>query len=217
MTDATRSEFVILAGLAVVGLTLAGATSALGVTETAAGDVGGEFVVSDRNVTYSNTAQERTVVENLSGVEAIEIGRDGTGHFSIRTEEATPLTEVERERAKHIAGTNATVRRALARLDDYDLSVEPIRELSTQNVVGVTVEQSNESNWTNDSAETRTFTVTNVTYANESGSVVVQRDPKYVPDRAAVEIRGSDGEQRYTVYVDLANRTVVDIGNWTDD
>ncbi len=217
MTDATRSEFVILAGLAIVGLTLAGATSALGVTETAAGDVGGEFVVSDRNVTYSNNVQERTVIENLSGVEAIEIGRDETGHYSIRTEEATPLTEADCERAKRIARTNETVRRALARLDEYDLSVEPVRELSSQKVVGVTVEQSNESNWTNDSAGTRTFKVTNVTYVNESGSVVVQRDPKYVPDRAAVEIRGPDGEHRYTVYVDLANRTVVDVVNWTDD
>jgi len=216
MTDATGSGFVILAVLGVVGLALAGVTSAIGVTETAAGDVGGEFVVSERNVTYSNAAQERTVIENLSGVEAIEIGRDGTGHFSIRTEEATPLTEVDRERAKRIARTNETVRRALARLDGHDLSVEPIRELSTQNVVGVTVEQSNESNWTNDSAETRTFKVTNVTYANESGSVVVQRDPKYVSDRAAVEIRDTDDEHRYTVYVDLANRTVVDIVNWTD-
>lgn len=217
MTDATRSGFVILAVLGVVGLSLAGVTSALGVTETAADDVGGEFVVFERNVTFSDGTRERTVVENLTNVTAIEITREEGRRFSVRAETGPPLSATDRERAKRIARTNETVRRALARLDGHDLSVEPIRELSTQDVVGVTVERSNESNWTNDSAETRTFTVTNVTSANESESVVVQRDPKYVPDRAAVEIRGPDSEHRYTVYVDLANRTVVDIGNWTSD
>jgi hypothetical protein len=54
--------------------------------------------------------------------------------------------------------------------------------------------------------------------ANETGTVIIDRDPEYVEDEAVIGIRDlATDETYYSVTVDLDNETITDITEWRSD
>ena len=216
MTELAHSRVGLLVGLAVVGLALASAGTALGVADPVTdSERAGTFVVSGENLTVSSDS-DRTVVTDLTGVETVEVSRVGSSRFAVRTEQATPLSEADRRLATRIARSNETVVRALSRMENPALTVEPIRKLTVEESVQFTAEPVDGLNVTSADAETQVYRMRNETVGNESGTVVVERDPDYADDEATVEVRTGDDELRYSVHVDVVNETVVGITDWED-
>lgn len=217
MATQLRTRLALLVGLAVLGILLAGISSALWTSNSVrATENAGEFTVTEQNVTYTSSNQGRTVVQTISNAEKIEIKRVGSGRFSVRTDEAAPLNRSQRSQAKRVARNNGTVETMLAGLDAYELRVEPIRQLSaeqslskTVNVTTISTIGSEDSNGTTRDAETIHVEFENVT--TDSDAVVVDRDPEFIQDEAVVEVVGAGDKHRYSIYVDLANATVLDI------
>jgi len=216
MTELAHSRVGLLVALVVVGLALASVGTALGVADPVTdSERAGTFVVSEGNLTFSSDS-DRTVVTDLTGVETVELSRVGSSRFAVRTERATPLSEADRRLAKRIARSNETVVRALARVENPGLTVEPIRKLTVEESVRFTAEPVDGVNVTSADAETQVYRMRNETIGNESGTVVVERDPDYVDGEATVEVRTGDDELRYSVHVDLKNETVDGITDWGD-
>lgn len=215
MDSEIRARVLLVAGLAVLGVTLAGVGTGLGMTSplTSPGERP-QFVISDESVTWSNAGHNVTLVENMSNVRMIQIEKVGSAQFRVQTEAERPLTATERQRARQIARHNRTVQTALASLENYTVTVDPIREIT------VSAEPTGRYNATTDgSVDTgETFTISNATGDNEDGAVVARREPTYVADRAVVQIRQPSEPQRhelkYSVRVDLANGTVSAITDW---
>jgi len=216
-TSRVRSRLVFLLGLTILAVGLAGLGTAFGVTAPLAADnPGGEFVVSDQNVTFSTQGQEDTVVQNLSNVTTIEIEESEDGQFAVTTERDQPLTDAERDRAREIARRNETVRQDLEDMDEYELTVDPvyrIDELSTTQISG-------EVSTVNESEGITMINFTDDSLSERDDAVVIQRDPSYVDDEAVVRVRqpnnGDQIEQEYSVSVNLATETVTDITDWAD-
>ncbi|MFD1587650.1 hypothetical protein ACFR9U_11695 [Halorientalis brevis] len=215
MNQLVRVRLVVLVGLVVIGIGLAGVGVAFGVTKPIA-DAGssGEFVVSEENVTFSAGGESTVVVDNVSDVREISIEETDTGHFTLRTTDDQALTETERQRAREIAVANDTVQRELDALAAYELTVKPIQKLNVSSVSQRRYTTVVEINQTGDE-----FTVRETALErNDSGTVTIERDPTYVEDRASVRIRqpGVDDsrELKYTVTVDLANGSVTDVTDW---
>lgn len=213
MLSDVRARLLVLVGLAVLGVALAGMGTVLGVTGFATdADATARFVVSEDNVTVSDGGEEVTVVENMSDVGAIRIAETDSRHFEVSTETDSPLTDAERERAREIARANDTVARYLADAEGYELAVDPVRKLDLGSVNRTDASLS-EADGTNAS-----YTIETVTSDGEGGTLVVQRNSSYAADRAVVRVyRPSDDsrdEQKYSIDVDLANGTVTDITDW---
>lgn len=218
MPSEIRSRLVVLAGLTVLGVALAGVGTALGMTAplTNHGD-NPTFAVNEENVTFTDNGNRVTLVENMSTVRSVRIDKVGSTQFQVSTETAQPLTAAERERARRIALNNQTVQSHLASLENYEVTIEPIRRL---NMTSMQVASFNATK-VNDSGDGGSvFKITNVSSEHEDGTVVVQRDPQYVEDRAVVRIRQPGAPERqalkYTVRVDLANDTVTGITDWEE-
>jgi len=215
MNQLVRVRLVVLVGLAVIGIGLAGVGVAFGVTKPIADTASsGKFVVSEENVTFSAGGESAVVVDNVSDVREISIEETDTGHFTLRTTEEGALTDSERRRAREIAVTNDTVRRELDALGAYELTVQPIQKLNVSSVSQSRYTTVAEINQTGDE-----FTVRETSLErNDSGTVTIERDPTYVEDRASVRIRqpGVDDsrELKYSVTVDLANGSVTDVTDW---
>jgi hypothetical protein len=200
---------VLGAGLAVIG-TAVGATGPL-----AAPGSGAAFVVSENNVTFEQGNQRATVIDNMTRIDSIEIEQQGSGTYRVDTVTRDPLTDSERSRAKTIARDNATVQQGLQDLDQYELTVEPIHELTVDSVQTTSFTALNTTSIDNETAEGEgTFTLT-VEDSNETGAVTIDRDPEYVEDEAVVRIRApATNEVYYSATVDLENETVTDITDW---
>jgi len=212
-----RFRVAFLLGLAILGVGLAGFGTAFGVTgPIAADDPGGEFVVSDQNVTFSAQGQEGTIVQNLSNVTTIEIKEADDGQFAVTTERDQPLTDAERERAREIARRNETVRGALEDMDEYELIVEPIHKIDELK----TTQISGEVSTVNESEGISKINLTGDSLSERDDAVVVQRDPSYVDDEAVVRISHPDEDEptdlKYSVSIDLATETVTDITDWEE-
>ncbi|MFC7132095.1 MULTISPECIES: hypothetical protein [Salinibaculum] len=219
MNDVIRSRLRVLAGLAVLGIGLAGAGTAFGMAGPLAGTgPTPEFVVSDETVTFSAGGESDTVVGNLSRVSELTIEETSAGQFTIRTADDHPLTRSERRRARTIATSNATVRQTLNSVDTYELTVEPVQtvNVSASNVVSLNI--TGEERQANGTFRGE-FSITDSESATgEDGVVTLTRDSSYVDGRAVVHVRqpGVDSRQalHVTVDVDLVNGTVTDILNW---
>ena len=211
MHATVRSRLFALGALVVLGLGLAGAGTAFGLTEPLS-QTGSpaEFVVADGNVTLSADGESTMLVENVSDVRAVTIEETGDGQFTIRTREERPLTVAERERARSVALANETVRRKLDAMPAYNLSVEPIQQLNATAVDQISLDNADPD----DSGE---FTVES-TGDSDEGSVTIVRDPTYVDGRAVVRVRRPDmthpADLKYTVDVNLTSETVTDIRDW---
>ncbi|WP_254764153.1 hypothetical protein [Natrinema marinum] len=216
MNEVIRSRLLVLVGLTVIGVGLAGIGTAFGMTEPLSNTgTSAEFVVSENNVTLTTGDKSETIVDNLSNVSKITIEETNSGQFTIHTIENQPLTENERERARTIAMTNETVNEALDGMDTYKLSVEPIQQLNFSSSNTQSYDVAIESNETNGE-----MTIVNTTDDHGDGSVTIERSPSYVEDRAVVRVRNPDEDSphdlRYTVDIDLVNRTVTDITDWNE-
>lgn len=216
-SSTVRSRVAFLLSLAIFSIALVGVGTALGVTDPLTSDEpGGEFVVSDQNVTFSNQDQQDTIVQNLSNVTTINIEETNAGQFTVKTDRDQPLTTAECERAIKLARTNETVRQSLADMEAYELTVDPIYKIDdlTTTQINGTVSS------VNDSSGVTKINTTDTSYSNHNNSVVVQRDPSYVEDKATIRIRqpNEDGRTslKYTVSVDLATETVTDITDWEE-
>ncbi|SFS54206.1 hypothetical protein [Halostagnicola kamekurae] len=221
MNEVIRSRMLVLVGLAVIGVGLAGIGTTLGMTgPLSSTGTPAEFVVSDDNITFTSDDIQETVVDDLSNVSKITVEETDSGQYTIQTKEDQPLDEKERKRARTIAMTNETVNEALEEMDRYELSVEPVQKLnlsassvqSYDTVIGV--------NETKDTTASSNMTIVNTTDDHSDESVIIGRSPSYVEDRAVVRIRhpGEDSphDLKYTVDIDLADRTVTDITDWND-
>lgn len=217
MNDALRSPYLVLLGLAVVGVSLAGAGTALGITQPLIqSGSSAEFVVSEHNVTLEVGGESETVVRNMTHVRDISIEESTDGRFTVNTTEAHPLTAVEREQAREIALANETVRTGVTSIDGYRVSVTGIRKI---NASAFETESLNMTETERVSGEYDFVIWTNGTSSEDSnGAVTIQREPNYVEDRASVRLYegAADGEDelKYTVDVDLANETVTDVTDW---
>ena len=221
MTTEIRARLVVLTGLAVLGVALAGVGTAIGVASSVTNSGSAvQFVVTEENVSVSNGSQTETVVDDLSNVRTITIDETASGRFTVNTEEERPLTDSERERAREIALRNQTVRQRIEPMAEYELVVEPVQELNVSSAqlghYNTTVAVEGE--------EASEFTVTteNTTTEDQEGSVTLVREPRtsFVEDRAVVRIRqpGESERQglRYTVDVDLSNGNVTGITDWDE-
>ena len=104
---------------------------------------------------------------------------------------------------------------AIAGMDAYELSVEPIQQLNTSSFNDVSYDVVIEANETNGEVM-----VWETTADQNESSVTIETDPSYVEDRATVRIRHPDRESphdlKYTVDIDLANETVTDVTDWDE-
>ena len=209
-----RSRLAVLLTLAVLGVAVAGIGTTLGAPSGTTAEADTRFVVTEQNVTVATDQEEVTVTEDMYNVTSVRVEAAAAGQFNVETERAQPLTEGERERAKQIARTNETVQAYLAK-GEYTLAVDAIQRLDTtaMQISGNVTERSESGN------------VTVIKYEAETeetadGSVVVNREPTYVPDEAVVRVRDPTASERtdlkYSVDVDLTNETVTDVTDWTE-
>ena len=207
-----RSRLAVLLTLAILGVAVAGIGATLGAPSGTTADADTRFVVTEQNVTVATDQEEVTVTEDMSNVTSVRVREAAAGQFSVETERAQPLTERERERAKRIARTNETVQTYLAE-GEYTLDVDAIQRLDTtaMQVSGNVTERTESGN------------VTVIRYEAEEtadDSVVVDREPTYVPNEAVVRLRDPTASERtelkYSVDVDLTNETVTDVTDWAE-
>jgi hypothetical protein len=213
VTDFTRRVIVLL-GLATLGVALAWTGTALGVGDAIDDSrEPGRVNISSDGVTFADKDQQVSLVENLTGTDAVEVSATD-GRITVTTSDRGPLTAETRARAREIARENATVARVIEQTGDVRLTVEPIKKLKTTSVNRV---EANVTVTTNSSTDIETYsfgTVDNVTVEQDEGSVTVKSEDSnasYVDDEAVVEILdATTGEERYSVIVDLANGTVIE-------
>lgn len=207
-----RSRLAVLLTLAILGVAVAGIGATLGAPSGTTADADTRFVVTEQNVTVATDQEEVTVTEDMSNVTSVRVREAAAGQFSVETERAQPLTERKRERAKRIARTNETVQTHLAD-GEYTLDVDAIQQVETtaMQVSGNVTERTESGN------------VTVIRYEAEEtadDSVVVDREPTYVPNEAVVRLRDPTASERtelkYSVDVDLTNETVTDVTDWAE-
>ena len=212
MDGGISTRLLVLVGLAAVGIGLAGVGTSLGMAELTSNPPA-EFIVGDDNIKFNASGESTTVVENLSYVQAVNIDETDTGQFTIQTVTEQPLTAREREQAREIVLSNATISAALAEIDSYTLSVDPIQKLNASAFNQV----SYDSNMSHESGDSITIVETSEEKEN-SGSVTIEREPNYAEDRATVQICQPDAppsdDLKYSVDVDLENDTITDITDW---
>ncbi|ELZ30197.1 hypothetical protein C475_00642 [Halosimplex carlsbadense 2-9-1] len=209
MTD-IRLRALALVALAVLGGGAGYAGTALGVAgPLSEAAPAGEFRVSDSGVTLSGTNGTVTVVENMTGVTAVEMSATDD-RLAVETTEG-PLSPTDRDRAKAIARSDERVRQRLAELDEYELTVEPIYGISADRAGSMNV--SVDGNWTEtgangtESGGTRAFEVRNATIETGDGSVTVSEQS--YDGHVEVEIRTATGAVAYEAQVDLETEEVV--------
>jgi hypothetical protein len=215
MNDTRRSRVVLLLVLAVLGLSLAGVGSVLGVTQSLTpADTSAEFVVTSDEITVDGGGGERTLVANMTDVRDVSIAASNDGHFTVETTETPSLTAADRSRAKAIARENDTVQAVIGRLAEYRVTVDPVERISASSLQTESLNLS-DARRTGDGS---TFVVrTNETATGDYDAVWIHREPTYVEDRATVRMYrpGGGGDAlRYAVDVDLANGTVTDLTDW---
>jgi len=193
--------------LLVLGVGLATAGGMFDIDDSLAStEPGGEFVVSENEVSF--VASERaTTVENLTAGKRVEIREDDD---AIAVETTGPLSEAERELAAEVARNNDTVATYLERADG-ELDVEPVRRLDTNELsegqeIHVEVDVDEESSGEVNESFDATFEV--VEAESDDSSVTIDTDPTYAEDEAAVRIYGSDDELRYSLSVDLTTESI---------
>jgi len=204
-------RLLLLVGLTVVGVGLAGIGTAFG-AGNAVQRPGAEFVVADGNLSVAQADQSRTVVTNLSHVSEVRIDRTNTTQYTVDTRERRPLSPAERERARTVALDNRTVREAVEGIPSAELTVEPVRGVNASVVNAQAV------NSTGEMAGSDTFTVSLNETGETDGSVMIGRHTSSVENRAVVNIRDTTEtppeDLQYTVRIDTANGTVTDITDW---
>lgn len=216
MKSDLRSRLTVLVVLAVLGVGLAIIGTAVGATTplTASGG-GAAFVVSEDNITFENGDQQATVLNNMTQVDSVEIEPQGSGTYQVNTKTDDPLTDRERSQAKTIARDNATVQEVLQNLNQYELSVDPIHKLNMDSAQTSSFSGLTDTSMDGETAEEEdTFTLS-VKDSDESGTVTINRDPKYVEREAVVRVRDPATDKiEFSVTVDFANKTVTDITEW---
>jgi hypothetical protein len=220
MNDA-RTRLVVLAVLATLGVSLAGAGVALGIGDAiASGDRMGEVTVAGSNVTVASSDGEVVLTETVPETSDIEISEDAGGiTVAERAGNDDPFTQRERERAVEIARNNDIVSSYLETVADPTVTVHPVEKLNATEMQTETVafNVSERDDIDVSGEDTQVLKVTNVTIEESGDSVTIDREPSYVEDLAVVHVNHPDRtDARYWVRVDLANETVVDITDWKD-
>ncbi|WP_248518223.1 hypothetical protein [Salinarchaeum laminariae] len=213
MIDAFRSRAALLVCCAAIGVGLALAGSAVGATGSIASSGSSpSFVVAEDTVTYQDGGERTTVVANVTEADRIEFEEVDDGQFRVTTEQSHPLSADERDAAIEIAQSNASFQRALGKVDDPELAVEPIRKLQVNDAINMTTSTAAASAIT-ENATAETFTIES---EGDDGTVTVDREPEYVENEADVRIQDDSGNTEFSVVVDLQNETVVDGIDWDD-
>lgn len=212
-----RSRLAVLLVLAVVGMAIGGiGTTVVGAGSGPSDGADARFVVSERNVTFSTAHEDVRIDKDMSNVTSVRIEETGSGRFSVDTEREVSLTDADRERAKAIVRDNETVRRYLDD-EDYELGVDTIKRVdTTQMQVEKNVSETDKS----ENSSMVEFELKNETREGSDGSVVVDREPSNVTDEAVVRVRDPSEDDRtdlkYSVHVDLVNKTVTDFTDWDE-
>jgi hypothetical protein len=217
MNEIISLRLRLLVGLSILGVGIAGAGTTLGVADPlATNGTNPEFVVSDENVRFATESESETVVHNISNLSQITIRETDTGRFSIQTTEDQPLSATDRERAREIALNNLTVAQGLDEIGDYEISVEPIQQVTLSDTSSQTYNISIDNS---SGKSDNTFMINETSdEGQQGGSVTIRRDTNYVSDSAVVRIRrlGEDGsgELIYMIDVDLSTERVTDVTDW---
>lgn len=216
MNKIIRSRLLLLIGLSILGIGMAGVGTTLMMPDQPTNGANPEFIVSDENLTFATGSESETVMDNTSNLSQIVINETDTGQFSIKTTENDPLSATERERAKEIALNNSTVAQELDQIDEYKISVEPIQRVTLSDASSQSYNISI-NNASKNAANTFTINETSIE-GQQSGSVTISRDTNYVADSAVVRIReqrqGGSGELIYVIDVDLSTENVTDVVDW---
>ncbi|MFC7043978.1 hypothetical protein [Halonotius sp. GCM10025705] len=217
MNKIIRSRLLLLVGLSILGIGIAAVgTTFMMPEQLATTGTNSEFIVSDENVTFTTGNESEILVHNTSNLSQISIRETETGHFSISTTENQVLNASERERAREVALDNSTVAQGLDKIDEYEVSVEPIQQVTlsdtTSQSYNISINNSSEM-----SGDTFTINETSVE-RHQSDSVTISRDSNYVADSAVVRIReqrqGGSGELIYVIDVDLSTDRVTEVVDW---
>lgn len=218
MNDALRSPYFVLLGLAVVGVSLAGVGTALGVTQPLIqSESSAEFVVTEQNVTFEAGGESETVVANMTQVEEISIDESTDGRFTVNTTESRPLTASERDRARQIALDNETVRAGITSTDDYRVSVTAIRKVNASSFETESINMSEAEQV--DGEYDFGLWMNGTSSEDGDGAVTIEREPNYVEDRVSVRLYGLETDEdtlEYSIDVDLSNGTVTDVTDWDE-
>lgn len=213
-------RLVVLLALAVLGVSLAWAGTALGVDEAVTGDEPtGEVSIAGSNVTVSSAGENVTVVENLSMGTAVTVSNTD-GRITVQTSDGGPLTDQQRADALAIARDNETIQQLLDQMEDSRLSVDPVKRLDRSSAERVSVERVSIN--TTARNDTQIFTVDSVDDVNvnrSENSVTVEAgesSSNYLEDRAVVRIHDGDGDLVYSADVGLESGHVVDGTDWRD-
>lgn len=215
MTTDFYQRGAVLIGLAVISIGLALAGNAIGIgdaTTTSASP--GEVTIAEDEITLSDGEQELTPVENLTGVQQVDI-TDERGTVNITTTNtSTPLNTETRELAREIALTNETIQQYISTVDTYDIAVEPIRRVDSGDIQSTSVNMSTASSKTSENGtETVSFTAAETDTAD---SVTVTRTPRYDREDVTVRIAGPEGQLQYSLTVDLSEKRIVAFTDWND-
>lgn len=192
-----------------VGAGLAGTAVGIDSPFTSA-EPSGEVSVSETNITFSHANGAVTVLRSVNDSESVQITEAG-GDISIDTEPVEPLTERERERALEIARANATVQQRLAEIDEYELTVEPIKAVPADTMTEVSFNVSVENtSRANESEGTFRVDPAEQIETGDDTVTITPGDQTYVEDDVDVEISvPGESEPRYRVQVDLKAERVV--------
>lgn len=215
MFERLHHRIAVLFGLAILAVGLALVGTAIGVGGAAISEeTTGEFTISENNVTFSDGNREATPVDNLSGVQQVEISED-RGEFKVITRNgSSSLGAEQRERAKQIVLANETIQQYVAGVETYEIDVEPIEKVDAETVqINTTNVTETEPTTRTNGDDTRTVSFT-VVETRGTDSVSVAREPSYVTDEVNVRIFGPSGELQYSIVVDLAEGTIVKYTDW---
>lgn len=214
MTAAVGSRVIVLAVLALFGVGVGLGGTTLGVaspTPDAGQDV--ELTVSESTVTLSDSNRTTVVAEDIESAETVEITQ-ADGRISVRANDS--LTDDDRDRAITIVRRNETIRNALDGMEEAGFEVDPVVRLDASAVQKTEVDaETVVVNGTNASGGASEYRLRNVTIEEDGDSVRITRDRTYVDDRVVVRVRDGSAELRYSVRVDLATESVIEISDYS--
>ncbi|WP_049928803.1 hypothetical protein [Halopiger goleimassiliensis] len=197
------ARVVLLSSLVVLGVSLAGFATVTGIAPGATADTAGEFVVGDDLTFVHGDGSETTVLEDVRGVERLEIAAEN-GQFTVITERREPpaLRDHQRAIAREVVATNETLVDRLEPAGMATLTVVPLTD-ATVPQEPTELAALDPTAAPTDGSDAGSFEVV------DEDPVVVDRDgPTVLDDRALVIVEPVAEAAEYRLLVDLEAEAV---------
>jgi hypothetical protein len=207
MKTVALPRVALVLALVVLAGSLAVFASTIGLVSATADGGGHEFAIEDGRLVETSNEADRTLIADIGTVERIEISDLGADPvITTVSREPAELPPTERERAKQIVTTEATIADAIDTPADAVYTIRPIpSSVGSERAAIVGVDP--ETAWDRlPSTGNAGFTVRDGT---PPGTVVLERTgPRMSDRRALVVIDPIERDIRYSLVVDLKSETV---------